>query len=98
MALLQRREERQHVVVGFVKGLVLNAVHVSGCEGGTTAATMLAMIHAVLLRYPRVRGAVEMMLMMQNTGINKKTVVIQEDDQVEDLAMKVMTHIGVTYL
>mmetsp|Transcript_22673 Transcript_22673/g.31108 ORF Transcript_22673/g.31108 Transcript_22673/m.31108 type:complete len:572 (-) Transcript_22673:246-1961(-) len=107
MALLQRREERQHVVVGFVKGLFLCAVHISGCIGGNdsnTAAAMLAMIHAILLRYPRVRGAVEMLVMMQNLnsgsnsgtkgghsgGNSKSSVVVQEDDQVEDLAMKAL--------
>ena len=100
ISLLQRREERSHVIHSFLKQLFLLSLHLSAGDGqaANTAASALAMAHAIALRYPRVRAALQILRVLSNkdnsnnNNSNRSNGGIRtfaEDDEVGDLAMKV---------
>ena len=95
LAMNKRRENRASVVIGFVKLLIIHASHVIS---DPLALALLSMANTVLLKYPRVRSELFAIAMATaNAAIGasvgavpdvKLVRMMQEDDEVCDLAMK----------
>eukprot|EP01034_Spumella_vulgaris_P031797 gene31797-39279_t len=82
LSFLKKREERNHVVMSFTKLLLLVAVHMT--LSGANA--LLAMAHAILLRYPRARQALAALITPAST-LGKAP---DEEEKVCDLAMSAL--------
>jgi hypothetical protein len=80
LSFLKKREERNHVVMSFTKLLLLVAVHMT--LSGANA--LLAMAHAILLRYPRARQSLAALITPASTLGN---FAPDEEEKVCDLAM-----------
>jgi hypothetical protein len=78
LLLVKRREDRNSVVLSFVRALFLHVPHVSL----KVAATILCLVNTVLLRYPRARAAV-----LAIAALNPLQLSVQEEE-VSDLAMR----------
>jgi hypothetical protein len=96
-ALSKRRESRSSVVVGFVKLLFLHASHVMSDGLGLA---LLSMANTLLLKYPRVRSELLAIAMASASAAAGAAVgaaadtramkLLQEDDEVCDLAMRAL--------
>jgi len=101
LCFLKKREERMNIVLSFVRLLILHAVHLSD----SCSPVVYAMIHAILTRYPRVRndllaikpsaptlvnGLIKGRMSVNSDVSHQKTKLFDEDDNVEDLAMKAL--------
>eukprot|EP00981_Chlorochromonas_danica_P008344 scaffold2135_cov154-Ochromonas_danica.AAC.5 len=88
MSLLKRRIESLEIVLTFVRLLLINALH--HLDG--IADILLAMMHNVLLRYPRLRQRMleqwSLLLTTKSGSNNKSQPMVEEEDKVEDLAMQ----------
>jgi hypothetical protein len=80
LSFLKKREERNHVVMSFTKLLLLVAVHMT--LSGANA--LLAMAHAILLRYPRARQSLAALITPASSLGN---FAPDEEEKVCDLAM-----------
>lgn len=102
LIFLKRREERSHFVASIVRILYFHAIHHVHDGVGPVIFTL---IHLVLLRYPRVRQetsilktAIASTVSAGTSGSMAKVVktlakqlsVMEEEEKVEDLAMKAL--------
>ncbi len=82
LCFLKKREERNSVVVSFVKLLLVVSAHMT--LSGANA--LLAMAHAILLRYPRARQGLAAMA----TAAAALSAGADEEEKVVDLAMQAL--------
>ncbi len=75
LCLLTKRNERHQTGVSMVRSLLLNAMLASSA----VSATILGVVHAIMLRYPRLRATL--------AAFSRTAVVMDNDDQVYDFAM-----------
>eukprot|EP01038_Epipyxis_sp_PR26KG_P014082 gene14082-18897_t len=85
LCLIKKREERNFIVIRFVRLLLLSVPHVFMTPIMTS---LCSMAHKILLKYPRARQAMEVLLLTTlNNSANGNRDIIR-DDEVCDLAMK----------
>jgi hypothetical protein len=101
LIFLKRREERNHLVASVVRILLFHSVH--HLHDGV-GPSILTLVHMMLLRYPRVRQETSILktaIASTSGGVNgsmakvvktlaKQLSVMEEEDKVEDLAMKAL--------
>jgi nucleolar complex protein 3 len=79
LAYLQRRETRQKMIMTAIQGLCLRCPHLSGSSGSVG----LALVHAILLRYPKIR--IDSQILSNRTSFD-----CDPEEVVEDYAMKAL--------
>jgi hypothetical protein len=75
ICFLKKREDRTNVVLSFTRLLLMSAVHLSA-HASMTAAAVYAAAHAILSRYPRVRGQLLVLKPQVRLELHKRRLYI----------------------